>query len=576
MVTKQSFIQLRDFIFESYNLEDLRTLCFELKVDYDELYEGRKSTKVQDLILLMGKRKRLEELLQALQRQRELSFQHYKLSTEPQFVNGLYNQLNSFSQRHFLPQQYFGTQEYSDHLQTCNVCNKVIRVISGYVGDNEWHIIGYCTSCKNVKLIDVIRLGTHATVAAKEFTQKHESFQDATEKTQPTILVWGPEHPYPSPRRLDSKQLTLYGLRRRVVNQLLKKGYLVRTTRDNLSQKSKQKVSPDCHLSPEEYMHTQEADCILVINNNLKSASLFSMPPEILEKMIIFTLAPAKSDLPELEGLTGYQEQIRFLEADQLNEMVMLHEIETWIRKLSFAKHYQTLDEASKKDTSFSLLPYLNSRQSLLTVLSDQLKLFILYFIRTREINQMTEIREEFTSEYRDLSQYLNPLEKVQLIKINHDKVIPQPQGTKVLDNLNLGISRIDLLNVKQQMNDLRERIEDFNQYKKSRRDLEEKIRDEIPNIIKEADREAKLMKDYAKAAQDNYGRGAYQAARAARISKETHLEHCTQLNDLVNRKNEQIDDITLELKEAGRIVQFLREQVSSLSSYHRILVKNL
>jgi hypothetical protein len=61
---------LHRFLVERYNLEELRTLCFDLAVDYDELRGETLSGKARELIRYVGAERRLDELLAYLDRDR--------------------------------------------------------------------------------------------------------------------------------------------------------------------------------------------------------------------------------------------------------------------------------------------------------------------------------------------------------------------------------------------------------------------------------------------------------------------------------------------------------------------------
>jgi hypothetical protein len=59
--------ELRKFIVERYDLEDLRTLCFDLSVDYDSLGGEGKAARARELVAFMQRHGRLGELVAALQ-----------------------------------------------------------------------------------------------------------------------------------------------------------------------------------------------------------------------------------------------------------------------------------------------------------------------------------------------------------------------------------------------------------------------------------------------------------------------------------------------------------------------------
>jgi tetratricopeptide (TPR) repeat protein len=59
--------QLHRWICEHYDQEELRTLCFDLGVDYDSLPAQGKAAKARELILVLGRRRELASLFAALQ-----------------------------------------------------------------------------------------------------------------------------------------------------------------------------------------------------------------------------------------------------------------------------------------------------------------------------------------------------------------------------------------------------------------------------------------------------------------------------------------------------------------------------
>ena len=62
--------QLRDTISAVFNLDELRTLCFALSLDYDELEGASKSAKIASLIRLLTGRGRIGDLLDHCQTMR--------------------------------------------------------------------------------------------------------------------------------------------------------------------------------------------------------------------------------------------------------------------------------------------------------------------------------------------------------------------------------------------------------------------------------------------------------------------------------------------------------------------------
>ena len=67
---RQELIRLRKLLIGSFNLEELRLLCFDLGLDYEELAGRTKSTKMQDLITYLQRRGELQRLLDEVKSQR--------------------------------------------------------------------------------------------------------------------------------------------------------------------------------------------------------------------------------------------------------------------------------------------------------------------------------------------------------------------------------------------------------------------------------------------------------------------------------------------------------------------------
>lgn len=65
-----SLVALRQIITERFNLEELRTLCFDLGMDWDDLPARGKAGKVRELVDHFARRRSIEELVQFCERQR--------------------------------------------------------------------------------------------------------------------------------------------------------------------------------------------------------------------------------------------------------------------------------------------------------------------------------------------------------------------------------------------------------------------------------------------------------------------------------------------------------------------------
>ncbi|MBE2224296.1 MAG: hypothetical protein IAF02_22340 [Anaerolineae bacterium] len=61
---------LRKLLIQHYSLDEFRTLCFDLGILYDNLGGDGLSGKARELLLLIGRQQRFEELLHHIQTER--------------------------------------------------------------------------------------------------------------------------------------------------------------------------------------------------------------------------------------------------------------------------------------------------------------------------------------------------------------------------------------------------------------------------------------------------------------------------------------------------------------------------
>jgi hypothetical protein len=95
--------RLHLFITTYYDVEELRTLCLDLGVDYDSLRGEGKAHKARELVLYLGRQRQLDRLLDALSRGRPASFD---LGTGPAALEALYAALPAFETHATPPRQY--------------------------------------------------------------------------------------------------------------------------------------------------------------------------------------------------------------------------------------------------------------------------------------------------------------------------------------------------------------------------------------------------------------------------------------------------------------------------------------
>lgn len=87
---------IRRFIVAHYDLDELRTLCFDLGVNFDDLQGEMLSGKARELILQLARTRALQQLLQALHQSRSKAFEEADLGWPPEVVDSLYAELRAF------------------------------------------------------------------------------------------------------------------------------------------------------------------------------------------------------------------------------------------------------------------------------------------------------------------------------------------------------------------------------------------------------------------------------------------------------------------------------------------------
>jgi len=90
--------RLHPFIVEHFDREDLRTLSFDLGIDYDSLPAEGKAAKARELILALGHRHQLDRLLNGLRQVRPAPFAQAGLIGDPRTIASLEAQLSAFEQ----------------------------------------------------------------------------------------------------------------------------------------------------------------------------------------------------------------------------------------------------------------------------------------------------------------------------------------------------------------------------------------------------------------------------------------------------------------------------------------------
>jgi CheY-like chemotaxis protein len=70
MIDRERLVYLHNVLSVRFSEEELRTLCFYLRIDYDSLPGQGKENKARELIEFLERRTRIDELIQAGQQQR--------------------------------------------------------------------------------------------------------------------------------------------------------------------------------------------------------------------------------------------------------------------------------------------------------------------------------------------------------------------------------------------------------------------------------------------------------------------------------------------------------------------------
>lgn len=79
-------VRLRRYITNHYNLDEFRSLCFDLGIDYEELGEGGKTVKVQEFLLLVGHLHGFDRLLRQLKEDKPKPFLEEDFAAIPEAV----------------------------------------------------------------------------------------------------------------------------------------------------------------------------------------------------------------------------------------------------------------------------------------------------------------------------------------------------------------------------------------------------------------------------------------------------------------------------------------------------------
>ena len=91
--------RIYDFAVNYYSLEELKTLCFETDVEFENLGGWTRNAKARELVLHMGRERQLDALLKAMQATRPNLFEGEGFDTSADGLEAAYAELDDFEEQ---------------------------------------------------------------------------------------------------------------------------------------------------------------------------------------------------------------------------------------------------------------------------------------------------------------------------------------------------------------------------------------------------------------------------------------------------------------------------------------------
>lgn len=572
-------IQLRQFMIDAYNLEELRTLCFELGFDYDELTEGGKSAKIQELLLCLGRQRKYDVLLSNLQQRHTHQFEEAGLTTQPDLLQTLYTQFNSISQ--LAPRSAIvRSLESRDFGEQCKSCGEVVikSQLIDIDKDDNWVFIAQCPHCGQSEIVNTIHLGPRASVLFQGFIQKYGLTAATIEETTPLIiLLWGPKEPQPTPRRLDNdkSQLRIYSIRRDLLGYLSRLGYLVFMPKNAPEGVIKDEVI-DSRFSQQELSQAQAADCIVVLDDNIaESEHLLPDVPSVLRKMLVFS-RQGTAQLIQSETGRYLEGRLIFLNEEELTSTALLLKVERWLKRLRFAKYYETLHHSSRilfKNPNLYPIEFVGQDSSRQDAVVDVIPLFLAYLIRNTGPLSQTELETELHSSDIDINAQLRTLERYEFIRVRNDTYWISPEGQELLTDIGLSLGQTDLREIDLEIQRVHENIDRAKEACQHYRDEIAKGEEEIQEIKLEREFHKDEIRRYARESQELYWSGQKQMAHQYRLEKEYHQEKRETLYELVRQRGQEIESIKQQDYETQLRIRSMKARIQLLQKYRKQMV---
>ncbi len=186
--------KLHQLLNEYFNLEEIRTLCFNLNVDYESVAGDEKPSRSRELLMALARRNRLPDLLTRLQEDRP----HVEWPPLP----------DDFE----LPESLVGEE-------TAPTPSR-----GQAVTDNQYHIYGDDISIGNISNSKAIAVGRGASVTYQEGLSVAEVAALVVElKNQDQPEVWNGEYPYLGLTAFQESDAKFFFGRESLVDELLER-----------------------------------------------------------------------------------------------------------------------------------------------------------------------------------------------------------------------------------------------------------------------------------------------------------------------------------------------------------------
>jgi len=129
-----SYENLHDGISETFNLEDIKTACHVLNIDYENLAGDTKAAKITSLLIYMSKEDRLNDLVAYLQKERpHVDWSSFELpSAEP------YRGLAAFGEEDAA--FFFGREDFAERLLTV-IARQPLTAVAGPSGSGKSSVV---------------------------------------------------------------------------------------------------------------------------------------------------------------------------------------------------------------------------------------------------------------------------------------------------------------------------------------------------------------------------------------------------------------------------------------------------